>query len=69
MKETQIVAGEAWTCFKPGSVEEVTALNAEGNVLIGIFCGGVPEVAFEFGGDALVGIEIEDPGMLEGDAA
>ena len=52
--------------FEPSAVEEVAALDAKGYVLGGIV-GGVLEAAFEFGRDALVGVEIEDPGMAKGD--
>jgi hypothetical protein len=64
-KEAQ-VEGRGLDVFEPGAVEEVAALYAEGHVLAGVV-GGVLEAAFEFGGDALVGVEVEDPGVLEGE--
>ena len=60
------IEGGCLDVFEPGAVEEVAALNAEGYVLMGVI-GGVLEVAFELGGDALVGIEVEDPGVFERD--
>ena len=56
--------------LEPGVVEEIATLDAEGYGLVwasGGLGGGGEDGGAEVGGDALVGVEVEDPGVAEGD--
>lgn len=54
--------------LEPGTAKEVTTLNAKGYVAVWVG-GGAVEAEAEVRGDALIGIKIEDPGVLEGKIA